>query len=555
MSETAVFESNNVFDDFQPRCFIKRMVSMSQNSSVTAIDSPIHPIFKPLFFVVVIAALVYIGFALSADLANTSALSFVPFVMLSVALFVALGFEFANGFHDTANAVVTVIYTNALSAPSAVGLAGVANFLGVLSASGVVAYGILALLPVELILNVGSSQGFAMVFALLLAAIIWNLGTWMAGIPASSSHTLIGSIIGVGLMNRFLTPTGLVSSSVNWDQAIKVGKALLFSPLLGFALAGIIFLICKVLFSRKPELFEPPEGTNPPPFWIRSLLVASCAGVSFVHGSNDGQKGMGLIMLVLIGIVPMAYSLNKTMDATAVHSFAVLSEKTAHILSPAEVDFDLPKSRQVLTQYLQGSGTTSEVLPAIAAVEMNLSRTAVQYKTFDKVPAEAVHDLRNDTYLISACLKRLNKEGALSKLPASDQKTIQESSASLDQTTQFIPAWVKVAVALALGLGTLVGWKRIAVTVGEKIGNRPMNYGQGFAAQVSTIAMIGAADVYGLPVSTTHVLNGSVAGTMTANKSGLQWGTIKRILYAWVLTLPAAMTLSAALYWLFMEFI
>ncbi len=530
---------------------------MSQNSSVTTttIDTPIHPIFKPLFFVVVIAVLVYIGFALNADLSGTSALSFLPFMLLSAALLVALGFEFANGFHDTANAVVTVIYTNALSAPAAVGLSSIANFLGVLSASGVVAYGILALLPVELILNVGSSQGFAMVFALLLAAIIWNLGTWAAGIPASSSHTLIGSIIGVGLMNRLLTPAGLVSSSVNWDQASKVGKALLFSPLLGFVLAGIIFLLCKVIFARKPELFEPPEGNQPPPFWIRSLLVLSCAGVSFVHGSNDGQKGMGLIMLVLIGIVPMAYSLNKTMDATEVHSFAVLSEKTAHILSPAEAPLDLPKSRQVLTEYLQGSGTAPQVLPAVAAVEMNLSQAATQYKTFDKVPAEAVHNLRNDTYLISACLKRLKKEGALSKLTTSEQAVLQESSRRLDETTQFIPTWVKVAVALALGLGTLVGWKRIAVTVGEKIGNRPMNYGQGFAAQLSTIVMIGAADVYGLPVSTTHVLNGSVAGTMTANKSGLQWGTIKRILYAWVLTLPAAMTLSAALYWLFMEFI
>jgi PiT family inorganic phosphate transporter len=533
------------------------MVSMSQNSSVikSSLDAPIHPIFKPLFIVVLIAALVYIGFALHTDLATTSALSLFPFLLLSAALFVALGFEFANGFHDTANAVVTVIYTNALSAPAAVGLSGVANFLGVLSASGIVAYGILALLPVELILNVGSSQGFAMVFALLLAAIIWNLGTWAAGIPASSSHTLIGSIIGVGLMNRFLTPAGLASSSVNWDQAAKVGKALLFSPLLGFALAGVIFLICKVIFARKPELFEPPKGTSPPPFWVRSLLVMSCAGVSFVHGSNDGQKGMGLIMLVLIGIVPMAYSLNKTMDATQVHSFAVLSEKTAHILSPAEAPLDLAKSREVLTRYLQGSGTTVEVLPAVAAVEMSLSQAAIEYQTFDKVPADAVHNLRNDTYLISACLKRLKKDGQLSHLTTAEQIIIQESSASLDETTQFIPTWVKVAVALALSLGTLVGWKRIAVTVGEKIGNQPMNYGQGFAAQLSTIVMIGAADVYGLPVSTTHVLNGSVAGTMTANKSGLQWGTIKRILYAWVLTLPAAMTLSAALYWLFMEFI
>jgi PiT family inorganic phosphate transporter len=532
------------------------MVSMSQNSSVTTkLDAPIHPIFKPLFFFVVIAALIYIGVSLSTDLANTPAMNFIPFMMLSAALFVALGFEFANGFHDTANAVVTVIYTNALSSHAAVGLAGFANFLGVLFASGAVAYGILALLPVELILNVGSGQGFAMVFALLLAAIIWNLGTWAAGIPASSSHTLIGSIIGVGLMNRFLTPAGLASSSVNWDQAIKVGKALLFSPLMGFVLAALIFLACKLIFARKPALFEPPTDNQPPPFWIRSLLVASCAGVSFLHGSNDGQKGMGLIMLVLIGIVPTAYSLNKTMSAAEVQTFSVLSEQTAHILSPTDSKIDLPRSREILTEYLQGTVSTPQVLSAVAVLELHLSKVAAQYGTFDKVPTNEVHNVRSDTYLISACLKRLKKNDGLAQLTPAQQAVLADSSRSLDETTQFIPTWVKVAVALALGLGTLVGWKRIAVTVGEKIGNQPMNYGQGFAAQLSTIAMIGAADNYGLPVSTTHVLNGSVAGTMTANKSGLQWGTIKRILYAWVLTLPAAMTLSAVLYWLFMEFI
>ena len=532
------------------------MVSMNQNSSVAAkLDTPVHPIFKPLFFLVVSAALIYIGISLSTDLANTPAMSLIPFILLSAALLVALGFEFANGIHDTANAVVTVIYTNALSPHAAVGLAGFANFLGVLFASGAVAYGILALLPVELILNVGSGQGFAMVFALLLAAIIWNLGTWAAGIPASSSHTLIGSIIGVGLMNRFLTPAGSFASSVNWDQATKVGKALLFSPLIGFVLAALIFLLCKLIFARKSELFEPPVGNQPPPLWIRFLLIFSCAGVSFFHGSNDGQKGMGLIMLVLIGIVPAAYSLNKTMTTADVHSLAVSSEKTAHILAPTQSSFDLVQSREMLTHYVQGVVAGPQVLTAVAALELNLSKVATQYGTFDKVPKNEVHILRNDTYLISACLKRLQKNNELTQFTATEQAVFTASSKSLDQTTQFIPTWVKVAVALALGLGTLVGWKRIAITVGEKIGHQPMNYGQGFAAQLSTIAMIGAADGYGLPVSTTHVLNGSIAGTMIANKSGLQWGTIKRILYAWVLTLPAAMTLSGVLYWLFMAFI
>ncbi len=529
---------------------------MSQNSSVTSkVEKPIHPLFKPTFIFVIFAALIYIGLSLTTDLASMPAMHFVPLVMLSAALFVALSFEFVNGFHDTANAVVTTIYTNALSSHAAVGLAGVCNFLGVLFASGAVAYGILALLPVELILNVGSNQGFAMVFALLLAAVIWNLGTWALGIPASSSHTLIGSIIGVGLMNRFLTPDGIASSSVNWDQAAKVGKALLFSPLIGFALAALIFILFKLIFARKPEIFEPPEGDLPPPFWIRGLLIFSCAGVSFFHGSNDGQKGMGLIMLVLIGIVPAAYSLNKSMSAADVQSFAVSSEKTAYILSPTSSTLNLAQSREILTHYLQGSEKGPQILAAVAVLELNLSKAATQYGTFDQVPANEVHNLRSDTYLISACLKRLKKNNSLAQLTPAEQAVLTDSSRHLDEATQFIPLWVKVAVALALGLGTLVGWKRIAVTVGEKIGNQPMNYGQGVSAQLSTIAMIAAADNYGLPVSTTQVLNGSVAGTMTANRSGLQWGTIKRILYTWILTLPAAMSLSAGLYWLFMEFI
>jgi PiT family inorganic phosphate transporter len=523
------------------------VTSMSAPISIPSIDKPQHPFFKVVFLGVVVATLIYIGVALASDLAATPPMSLLPYLMLGFALLIALGFEFVNGFHDTANAVATVIYTNALPAPAAVVLSGVANFTGVMMASGAVAFGILALLPVELILNVGSNQGFAMVFALLIAAIVWNLGTWAFGIPASSSHTMIGSIIGVGLMNQILAPAGIASSSVDWGQALKVGKALLISPLLGFAVAGGIFLLSKLLFARKPELFEPPVGNEPPPFWIRGLLVLSCAGVSFFHGSNDGQKGMGLIMLILIGIVPMAYSLNKTMDATQV--------QTAHVLSPSEPTMDLKTSREVLTRYLQDHKVNEQVLPAIAVIETDVSQAVARYGTFDKVPADATRNMRNDMYLASAGMKRLGKDNALPTMTDAQKDVIKANGESLDNTTQFIPTWVKVAVALALGLGTMVGWKRIVVTVGEKIGNSPLNYGQGLAAQISTMAMIGVADKFGLPVSTTHVLNGSVAGTMTANRTGLQWSTVRSILSAWVLTLPAAITLSAMLYWIFVQFI
>src|ERR1700750_2271212 len=155
-------------------------------------------------------------------------------ILLVAALFLALSFEFVNGFHDTANAIATVIYTHTLTPTQAVIWSGTWNFLGVLTSSGAVAFGIVALLPVELILDVGSGAGFAMVFALLLSAIIWNVGTWYLGLPASSSHTLIGSIVGVGLMNSLISPDSAFGDGVNWTKVADTGKALLFSPIIGF---------------------------------------------------------------------------------------------------------------------------------------------------------------------------------------------------------------------------------------------------------------------------------------------------------------------------------
>ena len=271
------------------------------------------------------AGAAYTGRELFLDLAGFSFSSPLPYVLLGLALIVALGFEFVNGFHDTANAVATVIYTHSLPPHVAVVWSGLWNFVGVLVSSGAVAFGIIALLPVELILQVGSAAGFAMVFALLLAAIIWNLGTWYLGLPASSSHTLIGSIIGVGLVNE-LMQAGSATSGVDWSQASKIGYSLLLSPLIGFTSAALVLLLMKSL-TKNPTLFRAPEGRQPPPRWVRGLLILTCTGVSFAHGSNDGQKGMGLIMLILIGTVPMAYALNMAVPADEVHRFLAVSEQ------------------------------------------------------------------------------------------------------------------------------------------------------------------------------------------------------------------------------------
>ncbi|MBI1409944.1 inorganic phosphate transporter [Acinetobacter baumannii] len=522
----------------------------------TNVHVPTPKFFMPVFLTIIIATLIYIGFQVSADLAHVPPLSLYSVILLSTALLIALGFEFVNGFHDTANAVATVIYTNALPAPVAVMWAGFCNFLGVMVASGAVAYGIIALLPVELIMNMGSGAGFAMVFALLIAAILWNLGTWFLGIPASSSHTLIGSILGVGIMNHLLSAsTGVTTSGVDMDQVIKVGKALLFSPLIGFAFAAIVFLLVKTIFKRQLELFQPPEGNKPPPAIIRAILIFTCTGVSFAHGSNDGQKGMGLIMLILVGLVPLAYSLNKNLDTQQVQSFHQLSSQTAVLLNQNQPELTDEKVRAVLTKYIQTKQQTPEVVPALASMTDHLGERVSSYSNLKDIPEAAISEIRNDMYLSTTTFKRLDKADALPKMDDSQKKLVKDYRSSLDSFLQYIPNWVKVAVALALGLGTMVGWKRIVVTVGERIGKHHMTYGQGMSAELVAMSTIAAADGLGMPVSTTHVLNSAVAGTMVANKSGLNFNTVKTILSAWVFTLPATICLSGGLYWLFLQFV
>ncbi|MCF1270074.1 inorganic phosphate transporter [Acinetobacter baumannii] len=522
----------------------------------TNVHVPTPKFFMPVFLTIIIATLIYIGFQVSADLAHVPPLSLYSVILLSTALLIALGFEFVNGFHDTANAVATVIYTNALPAPVAVMWAGFCNFLGVMVASGAVAYGIIALLPVELIMNMGSGADFAMVFALLIAAILWNLGTWFLGIPASSSHTLIGSILGVGIMNHLLSAsTGVTTSGVDMDQVIKVGKALLFSPLIGFAFAAIVFLLVKTIFKRQLELFQPPEGNKPPPAIIRAILIFTCTGVSFAHGSNDGQKGMGLIMLILVGLVPLAYSLNKNLDTQQVQSFHQLSSQTAVLLNQNQPELTDEKARAVLTKYIQTKQQTPEVVPALASMTDHLGERVSSYSNLKDIPEAAISEIRNDMYLSTTTFKRLDKADALPKMDDSQKKLVKDYRSSLDSFLQYIPNWVKVAVALALGLGTMVGWKRIVVTVGERIGKHHMTYGQGMSAELVAMSTIAAADGLGMPVSTTHVLNSAVAGTMVANKSGLNFNTVKTILSAWVFTLPATICLSGGLYWLFLQFV
>jgi PiT family inorganic phosphate transporter len=516
-----------------------------------------------IFGAILLAGVIYAAMHLFGDLANVHVGSAMPYVLLGLALFIALGFEFVNGFHDTANAVATVIYTHSLEPHIAVAWSGVWNFAGVMVSSGAVAYAIISLLPVELILQVGSGAGFAMVFALLLAAIVWNLGTWWLGLPASSSHTLIGSIIGVGVANQLMNGQN-GTTGVDWGQATNVFKALLFSPLVGFAGAALLLLLFKALI-KDPRLYEAPKGEEPPPFWIRALLVLTCTGVSFAHGSNDGQKGMGLIMLILIGTVPTAYALNHNLGIHQVEDFVAVSERAAQTLSgflyttqstgeatgatAAPYTLAPGDERGVVTQFIKTRDLTPAVVPATRLLILDIESEVSPYKSLSAVPAAAQTNTRNDMYLASESIRVMMKKGTPA-FPASDVAVLTNYRKHLDGATKFIPTWVKVIVAIALGLGTMVGWKRIVVTVGEKIGKEHLTYGQGAAAEIVAMCTIMAADQFGLPVSTTHVLSSGVAGTMMANKSGLQWSTIRNIALAWVFTLPMAALLSGGLFYL-----
>ena len=517
------------------------------------LDGGLHVSGVIAFGLVLTGGLAYAGYSLIHDMnaVGESPLAIGAFALLALALFIALAFEFVNGFHDTANAVATVIYTHALPPLVAVIWSGAFNFLGVMLSSGAVAYAIVTLLPVELILQVGSAAGYAMIFSLLIAAILWNLGTWALGLPNSSSHALIGSVIGVGLANQLMAPDGQGTSGVEWGQAMKVLEGLLLSPVLGFVLAALLLLAMKAVVKRK-DLYAAPEGEAPPPPWIRALLILTCTLVSFFHGGNDGQKGMGLIMLILIGAAPTAYALNRTMSDDTTPAFVQQSRGASAVFSGHAAGAPLPDAaaaRTGVTEALRSKDLNQPAVYAALAVLSDDIATSVQrHGAIRQVPAAATPNLRNDMYLAADAVRLLPADGAT--FSPEEAKSLKDYANLLNEGTRYIPTWVKVVVALALGLGTMVGWKRIVVTVGERIGKTHLTYAQGASAEMVAAGTIGLAEVYGLPVSTTHILSSGVAGSMAANGSGLQVATVRNMALAWVLTLPAAIILAGGLFFI-----
>ena len=456
------------------------------------------------------------------------------FILLTIAIVAACAFEFINGFHDTANAVATVIYTNSLKPTQAVVWSGIMNFVGVITGGVGVGLSIVNLLPVELLIDQNVYQSIAMVLALLLSAIIWNFGTWYFGLPSSSSHTLIGAILGVGLGYALLPDNTMGIAAINWDKAKSVFTGLFLAPLIGFTMAVVLMFVIRNSVSKeiRQQITSEPKKNQKPPVWIRWSLIVTCTLVSFFHGRNDGQKGIGLMMLILIGILPSYFSINPNSDLGQLKpSMAIIEEITNKIdttnLSQADIN------RIV---------TTREKV-----AELKLLSGKAKFSDKDNL------ELRKDVLLISSNVKKI-VDNELIELSDADKKTLKklatEEEKGIRAYTDYAPFWVILMISLSLGLGTMIGWKRIVVTVGEKIGKSHLTYAQGASAELVAAATIGLASGFGLPVSTTHTLSSGIAGTMVASKGvkNLQVGTIRNIAIAWVLTLPVSILLSAVLF-------
>lgn len=487
-------------------------------------------------------------------------------LMLMFALLFVLFYEAINGFHDIPNAVATIIYTRAMHPKIAVIMAGLCNFLGVILGGLNVAYAIVHLLPTNMLLNISSSRGLAMIFSMLLSAIIWNLSTWYFGLPASSSHTLIGSIIGVALIHAFMTHASVIDS-LNIYKMIKIFLSLIISPLVGMLVSGIMVLGFRYFWDTRkkrqrihmtPKEHEKIDGKRNPPFWVCIALTLSAIGVSFSHGSNDGQKGIGLLMLVLISIVPAGFVINmnptsyeiaRTRDA--VSSLQKYYQQHSDFL--AQKIYLLPKLNglEVRPEYPRTTEFYCNICHAMETLDLTLER--LKYlQSFTQLTIEQRSQLRQLLICITDTVDNISK---LKTTSISDQHLLDSLRQDLLKTIEYAPMWIIIMVALALSLGTMVGWRQISTTISEKIGKKEMTYAQGLSAQITAAVSIGIASYTGMPVSTTHVLSSAVTGSMIVDGSGVQIKTVKNILLAWLLTIPISIILSGGLYWFSLKFL
>lgn len=448
-------------------------------------------------------------------------------VMLAVCLLAVCIFEAINGFHDTANAVATVIYTKSLPPVFAVIWSGFWNFLGAMLGGVAVAMGIVKLMPIHDMMAMPLGENIALVLSILITAIAWNLGTWYFGIPCSSSHTLIGSLLGSG----FAFWTIHAGAGPNWDKAKDIGLSLLISPLFGFSLAILLMYILRQTVRKRKVIFNEPHDKKAPPLWIRSILILTCTLVSYFHGNNDGQKGVGLLLVVLMAFMPLQFAMNPQLASKDLAGHA----------------------RQLETALGQGAAT-HEHGESLKALASKCGSVATQLDTLDRTNKDKVFAARKSIESLNKNLDAAIKTGTVLGETA---KIVKAEVKALKGTYEFSPFWVVLIISLCLGGGTMVGWKRIVVTIGEKIGKTHLSYAQGASAEICAAATIGVSSAFGLPVSTTHVLSSGIAGTMVAQGGvqNLQKKTIKNIALAWLLTLPVTFVGSTLLFYLFRMFV
>lgn len=457
-------------------------------------------------------------------------------ILIIVCISIACMFELINGFHDTANAVATVIYTRSMKPSHAVIWSGIMNFMGVFFGGIVVAMGIMKLLPNELLMHQTIAQNAALILAILLTSIVWNLGTWYFGIPCSSSHTLLGSIFGVGVAYNFLPEVGSVA--LNWGKVESVCIWLLLSPIVGFMLAwGLVALLKKTIKYKK--LYRVPHAKKAPPFWVRLIIILSSTHLSFSHGQNDGQKGVGLIMIILIALVPAHYAINHKYDP----------DKLLLQLNSIETIINKLDTLPLNTK------DKASLLIVHSRID-TMQSILIGKSDFDSISESASWVLRDNLMHLEKDSKTILEKAPGKQtivLSKNDKKQLKNSFASIKDYTDYAPLWIIFMISTALGIGTMIGWKRIVVTVGEKIGIQPLSYAQGASANLVAASTISLSSSLGLPVSTTQILSSGVAGSMVATNGlkNLRMKTIKSIFITWILTIPITMILSGLLYLLF----
>ncbi|HEX4241682.1 MAG TPA: anion permease [Steroidobacteraceae bacterium] len=469
--------------------------------------------------------------------------STLAFGLLAFALVMVILFEATNGFHDAANAVATVIYTRSLQPGQAVVLSGVLNFVGVLVGGISVAYALVELLPAEVLSPPDGGPAVAMLVSLFIAALTWNIGTWWFSLPNSSSHCLIGSLIGIALGNAFARQRSLIQG-VHWAQLWKVLEGLALSPVLGLVLAGGLYFLCRKSL-HDPNLYQ-PATERPPVWWMRGILILTCSGVSFAHGTNDGQKSIGLIMLTFIGIFPATYALNPD-SHTSIRDLPALMREAEPLIRAYGND----QKQQALAAAATIESQAAAAADADAGAAAQSGKPARAAGRLEPGPlsprARARSAVRGDVYRVISQLESAQERKGIS---AADKSQAKSLARRLGGTVEYAPWWVRLLSALCLGIGTMIGYKRIVTTLGERLGNAHLTPAQGASAEIVSAVLIGTAGFTGLPVSTTHIVTSGIAGTMVASGAGLRFGMISRIATAWVLTLPFTILVSGGLYYL-----